>query len=301
MRNWLLLCLLGIIWGASFLGAKLALAGFAPLTLAAMRISIGAACLLVIMAFRSLRPPPIASAQGRRIWLHIGLFAAFTNAIPFTLLNWAQLSVSSGFAGITMATVPLFVLPLAHVLLPGERMGPRRVFGFVLGFLGVVVLIGPAAVLEGGGSPLPRLACVAAACCYAMGSINTRLCPPVPTVTYSAMVLSLGAAMMLPLALATEGLPAAIPGPTAWGGTLFLGLFPTALATVILVAIVTSAGPSFLSLVNYQVPIWAVVFGVCILGEALPGSFALALGLILAGLCLSQWRDVSAWLSQRTR
>ena len=76
-------------------------------------------------------------------------------------------------------------------------------------------------------------------------------------------------------------------------GVLFLGLMTTALATVMLVTIINSAGPSFLSTVNYQVPVWAVVFGVVLLGETLPGSFLWALGLILLGVAVSQlnlWR-----------
>jgi len=258
------------------------------MTVAAMRLAIGAILLLAVMAVRGLRPPSFDTPTDRRIWLHIVIMAGLTNAVPFTLLNWAQLSVTSGFAGITMAVVPLLVLPLAHVLLPDDRMTLMKLIGFVVGFIGVVILIGPAAFFEGDASALPRLACVTAACCYAIGSINTRLCPPVPTISYSALGLTLGALALVPLALLQEGLPGA-PSALGLSGVLFLGVFPTALATLMLVAIITSAGPSFLSLVNYQVPIWAVVFGVLILSETLPGQFLGALALILAGLAISQF------------
>ena len=83
--------------------------------------------------------------------------------------------------------------------------------------------------------------------------------------------------------------PASPPLP-ALAGVLYLGIFPTALATLALVYVVQSAGPSFMSLVNYQVPVWAVILGLVFLDEALPSQFLGALALILAGLAISQLR-----------
>ena len=77
--------------------------------------------------------------------------------------------------------------------------------------------------------------------------------------------------------------------PLALAGTLYLALLPTGLATILLTVIIKRAGPPFLSLVNYQVPVWAVIFGVVILGEALPGHFITALAVILTGLAISQF------------
>jgi drug/metabolite transporter (DMT)-like permease len=73
-------------------------------------------------------------------------------------------------------------------------------------------------------------------------------------------------------------------------GVVYLALFPTAIATILLTVLIRRAGPSFLSLVNYQVPIWAVVIGVVVLGETLPGHFLIALSIILGGLLVSQSR-----------
>ena len=73
-------------------------------------------------------------------------------------------------------------------------------------------------------------------------------------------------------------------------GVGYLALFPTAVATILLTIVVRRAGPPFLSLVNYQVPVWAVIIGATVLGEALPGHFLMALGIILSGLFISQWR-----------
>ncbi|MCW1934470.1 EamA family transporter [Pararhodobacter zhoushanensis] len=73
---------------------------------------------------------------------------------------------------------------------------------------------------------------------------------------------------------------------------VYLGLMPTALATLIMVHVIRSAGPTFLTQTNYQVPVWSVLFGVLILSEPLPPQFLAALGLILTGLAVSRvsWR-----------
>ena len=152
--------------------------------------------------------------------------------------------------------------------------------GFAIGFAGVVLLIGLGGLATGDAAGLARLACIAASCCYAVGAIVTRLAPPGPSLSFAAGGLIVAAALILPLALAIEGWPAQ-PPPAALLAVLYLGVFPTALATVLLVFVVQSAGPSFMSLVNYQVPVWAVILGLVVLGEELPPQFLGALALIL--------------------
>ncbi len=273
------------------MGSKMALDGFGPFTVAAGRISIGAIVLTAIAYGMGRRLPDTGTKTGRRIWLHAFGMAMFANAIPFTLLSWAQIYVSSGYAGITMAVVPLLVLPLAHLLLPGQRMNLQKLIGFIFGFSGVVILIGPASLVGNGGDleSLARMACVVAALCYATSSIITRLSPPSSVMGFSAAALLMASAVMVPLALYLEGVPE-IGSLRSMLGLLYLGLMPTAVATVLLVQIINSVGPVFLVLVNYQVPVWAVVFGVVLLGETLPGQFIGALSLILLGLAISQAR-----------
>ena len=289
VSSWAMLIALSLIWGASFLGVSVALTGFDPIWVAAMRIALGALALVGVALASGVVLPDRHTADGRRIWLHAFGFAIFSNAVPFTLLSWAQLQVTSGFAGITMAVVPLFVLPLAHVFIPGEQMSLRKTLGFLLGFAGVIVLVGPAALGGMGDTSenIARLACVAASGCYACGGIITRLAPKGPMMSFSAAGLLLAAVLILPIAYLLGGPPGTGNG-TAWAALIYPGLFPTALATILLVQVIKTAGPTFLSLVNYQVPIWAVIFGLVFLSEALPPSFLSALGLILAGLALSQ-------------
>ena len=140
--NWLRIAALGLIWGASFTFISVALRDVGPFTIAAVRITLGAVFLLSLLRIWGLRLPPLGRGPERRFWGFALFMALFSNVIPFSLLGWAQQSVASGFAGVCMAAVPLLILPLAHVFVPGERMHLRRFGGFVLGTIGVVVLIG---------------------------------------------------------------------------------------------------------------------------------------------------------------
>ena len=107
LKNWILLLTLGVIWGGSFMGSKYALSGFAPLWVATLRIALGAFALTSLAYALGRRLPGWQGPQDKRIWAHCFGMALFTNAIPFTLLSWGQVYVTSGFAGISMAVVPL--------------------------------------------------------------------------------------------------------------------------------------------------------------------------------------------------
>lgn len=282
--NWLSIIALGFIWGGTFMIVTLALRGYGPVTVATARTVLGAAMLLALARMtRSTWPQPT-----RRLCLYLLVIGLLSTALPFFLLSWGQQSVPSAFAGLCMAAVPLFLVPLAHVFVPGELMSLRKAAGFGLGFLGVVVLIG-ADAFTGDVPALPRLACVGAALCYAVSSITVRLCPPIDPVVLGSLSLVIGSTALVPVMLTVEGVPQfAFDTPTI--AIIVLGLVPTALATLIRVQVIRTAGPSFLTLVNYQVPLWSAVFGLVVLKESLSPRFFAALVLILAGLAISQWR-----------
>ena len=281
---------LGLIWGGTFTVTELALAGYGPHTVAAARVVLGAAA-LTGLALVLRRPLPTWSPL---LAGFVALIGVFTAALPFTALAWGQTRTTAAFAGLTMAMLPLLILPLAHVLVPGDRLTPRKGAGFGIGALGALILIGPAAWDPSGadGEALGQLACLGAVACYAVGSIATRRCPPIDGLWLSAASLGVGAALLLPAMLLLEGVPGAAPAPVL-GAVLFLGLVPTALAALLRIAVIRSAGPSFMTLVNYQVPVWAMATGALFLGEALPGRFFAALALILGGMAVGQGRDLA--------
>lgn len=299
--DWLILATLGLMFGASFMGVSVALQGFGPLSIAAYRIALGAAILVAFAKASGRRMPPLSAANGLAIWGAAITMGAFSNAVPFFLLGWAQEHVASGFAGVSMAAMPLITLVLAHFLVAGEQITLRRLIGILIGFIGVVVLIGPSAFETTGMAQenLARLVCLAAGACYAIGSIVARLCPDVDRRAFAATTLVAATVMILPIALWREGLPAEMPAVLPALSVVLLGIFPTALAQILLVILVRRAGPTFLSLVNYQVPLWAIFLGALILGEALPSSLIWAMLLILIGVAISQFGALTRLFSQK--
>ncbi len=284
LGNWIGLIALGLIWGASFLGIAIALEGFAPVWVAAGRILIGALTLTAIAVAMGVRIP-----FSPAILVFAAGMGVFSNALPFFLLGWSQQHVTSGFAGITMAAIPLFVIGFAHFLVQGEALTRPKALGFVIGLIGVGVLIGPE-VLAASGSEyeaMARLGCLAASLSYAVGAILTRRCPEVHPVGFGVLALWVASAIILPAALISEGVPQ-MPEARPLLALLYLGLLPTGFATYLLVGIIRSAGPSFLSQVNYHVPVWSVLLGVLVLNEDLPGRFILALAIIIGGLMLAR-------------
>jgi len=283
--NWIEIFALGVIWGGSFLTVQIALDGIGPFGVATGRIVLAALILSALCLWRRLPLP-----RDRKVWLHATGMALFSNVLPFSLLSWAQQYVTSGFAGISMAMVPLFTLVLAHALLPGERLTVPRVIGFALGLAGVVVLIGTDALVPAQGDwvPLARVAAIGATLSYAIGAIITRRSPTVDPIAFSTAGLLIASVLILPVALLVEGLPAQLPPPRALTSVGYLGALPTALATLILVHVIRTAGPTFLTQTNYHVPIWSVIFGTLILAEPLPPQFLIALALIFAGLLVSR-------------
>lgn len=293
LANWLSIMILGLIWGGTFMVVRIALDGYGPITVACARTSLGAIALLALM-WAMRRPLPDFSPRMMKYLIVIGLL---NTAVPFALLSWGQQYVPSAFAGISMAALPLFVLPLAHVF-TDEKLNIRNAVGVTLGFVGAIVLIGPGVLRIGTGmEPLGQIACLAAALSYAVSSIMTRRCPPIDPITMAALLLTVGAAALIPAMLLTEGLPETADRRSTLA-ILFLGFIPTALAAALRVITIRSAGAVFMTLVNYQVPLWSVVFGVVILHEVLPLRFFAALALILLGVGISQWGGLRRLLGQ---
>ncbi len=155
--SWGMVAALGLVWGATFLFIELALEGITPFWLAAGRI--GFACLLTCVVWQ-LRGGRVFLTE-QTAWGALILSGVLTSAIPFMLLSWGQQTVTSGFAGVSMASVTLILLPMAHLFVPGEQITLRRLVGLLIGFFGVTVLLGGQASVSSGDplEPFGRLAC----------------------------------------------------------------------------------------------------------------------------------------------
>ena len=287
LRDWASLLTLVIVWGTAFSFIYLAVQSIPPLSVAAGRIVSAAAVLYLAVRAAGLRLPPPG-----RIWLHFLLLGIVGNVLPFYLISWGQERVASGVAGILMAMNPLVTLLLAHFFVHGESLSRNRVSGFLLGFAGVAVLMGPGALLGigGEGSDVVRQGAVlGGSLCYASNAILTRRLPETNPLVAAAAVLLVASVVVVPAALILEAPLALAPSAQALAALAWLGLVPTAVATVVYFRVVASAGPTFLSLVNYPVPVVAVVTGAVLFGEQPEWTALVALALILAGIALSQW------------
>ena len=285
-RNWLMVAALGLIWGSSFMVVEVALTGISPFWLAASRVTFGTILTVLVWMISGGR----FFLTDKTAWPSIVVIGVLSSALPFSLLSWGQTHVTSGFAGVSMASIALLVLPLSHFFVPGEQMTLRRTIGFLIGFAGVALLIGPEALTPSGSDMelWGRVFCVLAASCYAVSSVIIRRLPPIDPLGLAAIPLIIGAITSLYFALWIEGPPPAISTDTLWI-ILYLGLVPTAGANLLRILTIRSAGPVFMSLTNYQVPLWSVILGIVILGEAPRQNLFLAMTLILIGLCLSQY------------
>jgi drug/metabolite transporter (DMT)-like permease len=282
--DWLALLALTAMWGSAFMFNEFALAAFPPAVLVAGRLMIATALLLTFMRANGVKLPAFG-----RAWIPIAVMALLGNVLPFQLIAWAQQYIDSSLAGILMAVMPLFVLTLAHFFLPGSTLTPYRIVGFVIGFSGVVAIIGPEALggLSNNTALWGAIAALGAALSYSINSIYARRLGAADPIQLSAGTLVAASLMTLPVA-AVDLSSVLTPGPAAIAAILVLGLLSTGLATLLYFRLVQGPGPAFLSTVNYLVPVWAVGAGAVFLGESVSPVMYGGMALILSGIALGE-------------
>lgn len=282
--DWISLLLLTVLWGSSFLLNEIALTALPPSVLVAGRILIAAALIVGYLRLTGGSLPILG-----RAWWPMLVLALFGNVLPFHLVAWSQQHIDSSLAGVLMAVMPLFVLTLAHFFVPGARLTPYRTVGFVIGFTGVVFIIGPdfARGFDGNVALWGAIAVLGAALSYSVSTIYARQLGAGDPVRRSAGMLIVASIMSLPAA--AVNLPAiSTPSIGAALALVTLGLLATGFATLLYFRVIQGPGPTFLSLVNYLVPAWAVIAGAVFLDESLSTSVFVGLALILCGIALSE-------------
>lgn len=286
--DWLLLLSLVVIWGSSFVMSKLALPYVDPAWIAAIRLWIGALVLGAI-AYHQYTDFEY-NRRAIRNYFTLGLIG---NAAPFLVITWGIQHVTSGVAGLLMGTIPLIVIAIAHFVLPGERLTLPRFIGFIIGFIGIVVLIGPDKLTDfksHGMELWGQLAIVFGCLLYGINSVSTKYLGLKGTIANSAAVLAAGAILATLIAFTVAKQPPdfpAIPSSALWA-LLGLGLFPTGLATAIWFKAMDRTSPTFISMSNYLVPVYALVFGAILLDETIGLNVIAALALILSGIFVSR-------------
>ena len=284
-RHLLLLILLASLWSSSFAAIKVGVGTIPPLTLAAGRIAVAAAVLYALIALRGQRLP-----RSARLWALFFLIGITGNALPFTLIAWGEERIDSGLAAILMAVMPPATALLTHVFTRDERLTAPKLIGVAMGFAGVVLLIGPEALRELGGQAGRQLAVAGGAVCYAVAATVACFMPPSSPAVRSAAVMICASVQMIPLALLVDQPWALSPSPGSLAALVYLGLFPTALATIIFFQLISARGATFVAVNNYIIPVLGVIWGAAFLGERLSLQALGALALILIGIGVTNLR-----------
>jgi drug/metabolite transporter (DMT)-like permease len=279
-RPIVILSVLALIWGASFMLIKIADRELTPATLILGRLASAALLLAVIAMVRLGARATLVEVRRRWQWLIV--IGLVNTALPFWLLSWGEKRLDSGLASIIQGAVPIFNALLAFAFFREERVVGLRLVGLLIGFVGVALLVGA----QPQGKLLAALAVVAMALCYAIGTLIAgrylRGTPP--------LVVALASTVVSTIAVLPAGVIQAPVG--MWHGEtiasiLVLGFVGTAIAYLLFFELIQRAGANYATLVTYLVPPIALAYGAIFLGESFGLTAFAALALILVGVALA--------------
>jgi len=286
-KSWLPVYIaLGIVWGCSFIFIKLGLEFLTPVGVAFGRTALGALALVVVSKSRKISLP-----TDKRIWAHLWVVAMLLNVVPGVLFGLAETHVTSILAGIINAVTPLMTLSVMMIVFREERAKSYQVGGLIIGFLGVLTVLGAWHGL--GANPISAIvALLAAVLCYGFAFPYSRkfvlpykLRPEAAATTQ----VCLAAATLLPFYL-MNGIARDNyrPGPVL--AMIALGVFGTGFAYIWNFQIMAAAGSAIASSVTYVTPVVAVIVGIIFLGENLSWNEPLGGVIVLLGAAISQGR-----------
>jgi drug/metabolite transporter (DMT)-like permease len=282
--HWAMLGFLCLVWGFAFALIAVGLEAFAPLTLVTLRLLVGALILYAIMRWQGQALP-----RDKHWWVYFALLSIMGNLVPFTLIAWAEIHISSGQAGLLMALMPISTMVLAHYFVDHERLTPRRIIGVVAGFAGVSALIGSNAFSGLGGVGLiAQIAVIVATFSYAVNSVYAKRLPALNGLVMATGSLIVGFLIMFPFCLIIDQPWQVQASAGPWLATIALGLLSTGLATWVYFLVVSECGPNFLSLTNYIIPALAFAAGAVLLGEPFSAWQFVGLIAICCGIAISQ-------------
>ncbi|NJM98452.1 MAG: DMT family transporter [Phormidesmis sp. RL_2_1] len=282
LSDFIMLLTLGGALGSSFLFTKIGVETIPPFTLVTARLTFAAIVLAIYMKITSSSIP-----KGVYIWKYFLLLGIFANIIPFVLITWSEIFIDSGLASIFMALIPMFTSVTANFVTEDERLNTRKILGLAIGFSGILILFGSHVLDLGNASQiLPKLACLLAAFCYAFSRILTRKLYFVPPVTTSMGVLVCASVISIPISLIVDKPWLITPSPSSIFAVLCLSLICTSFAYIILYRLIAEVGATFMTTMNYLVPMFGILWGVIFLGESPKVSSIVATAVIFSGLAV---------------
>ncbi len=274
---------LALVWGSSFFLIKIGLQSFVPLQITFGRVGFGLLAVLAVVLVQRQRLP-----KWGVIWAHAAFVGLMTNVIPFTLFAWAETRVSSVLAGLFNAATPLFTALFALLIVPHERLTRQRVLGLILGFAGVLVVMG---VWQGlSGDLVGSLACLGATLCYGVGVPWTRrflaVRPEGAAPIMGTQLLCSTAIMAVVVVIWTP-----VPASPTWesiAAVAVLGALATGLAFIWMFRVIALAGSVVSASVTYATPLVSTALGIVVLGEAMTWNQPVGAVIVLFGAALVQ-------------
>lgn len=285
------LLLLGAVWGASFLFIGMAAPGFGPLSLMFARVLVAGLLMLAVATLTQRQAGLRATLRLRRNWRTYLIVGLFNSALPFTLIAFSELRLTASLAAILNSTTPLFTALVAAAW-GSERLTGRKVWGVLLGVIGVAVLVGGAPLAINGGIILAVLASLLAALSYGLGTVYaSRHITGLPA-AYASTVQLLGAAVIL-AAPGVLAWPAERPSPGAIGALAALILLSTTFAYILYFFLLKNVGPTRTASVTFLVPVFGSLWAVLFLREPFSVWMLLGMAIILTsvGLVTSRRAD----------
>lgn len=278
-----LLLLLSAIWGSSFLFIKVAVETLPAVSMTAARLTLS---VLILFAMAALAKEGLP--RGLKTWGWIALAGLFGNALPFGLIAWGEERIDSGLAAILMSHMPLTTMVLAHIFTSDEKLTVPKLIGVMFGVAGLLILIGPEKLATLGEETVRQLAVAAAAVCYGINAVVSKQLAGLPPRGLSAAVVLTSALMMLPASLILDEPTQLEPSALSAAAVVGLAFFHTAVATILMFAIIRRQGASFFSQINFLVPLFGVAWGVVLLAERPSSNAYIALALVLIGIAIAR-------------
>lgn len=295
-RTILLFAAVGTLWGIPYYFIAIAGQSFSTPSIVWLRVTIGSLLLLPLAFKRGVLRETFAQ------WRWVLFFAVVEMVGPWYFITEAERSVPTSLVGLMMTTIPFISATIMGVFFGDKAAGhPVTIIGLVLGFSGVVSLIGIDA-LSGNIELGPTLLLVLSALCYAIAPIvASRTMPTTSTLGVTAVSMAMVAVIYLPFAITT--LPADIAAgvtPQSWLSVLVLGIACSALAFIVYFALMKEVGPRRASLLTYLNLLVAALLGVIFLAEPITTGILIGLPLIVAGSYLAG-RDRPPYVRKKHR
>lgn len=293
LKEWSMLGFLAVLWGASFFAIEIAVTELPPVTIVNIRVGLAALVLYGYLRIAGIAPPFKGRPDKALVLLAFVLMAIFNNIIPATLIVWGQTHITSSLASILNATMPLFTVFMAHFFVSGERLSLNRLAGVLVGFFGVVFIVGPYA-LEGMLSGVAgQVAILGAAFSYSIAVVIGRrfVRLGIKPVQMALGQAGTAAIILLPVTLIYDkAYLLRVPSWHVIAALVSLATLSTAFAYLLYFRLIAEAGATNASLVTLLIPVVATSLGVSFLGEVFEPAHGIGLLLIAFGLMLIDGR-----------